>query len=994
MTESIQKKLLRVRPPRVKITYDVETGGAIEKRELPFIVGILADLSGDVASDKPLASLKDRKISDIDRDNFNDVMKITGPRVDLAPILKQDALKELKASGKADDTRIVFNTLEDFEPLKVVLALPTLNAKYRARGQIRGLQAKAESSDAVSAWLDAWVSGEDANALDLLQKQLINALNGKLLAADAKPEQRQALFGLQDKLLAKQAAVAAVTTASNASPADVKAANDAAAAAAKAADAAAKLATDKKKAADDAQKAAEAEGADDAAKTAAADAKKAADEAQAASAAAAAAKAEADAKAMATDPVKAKAAADTAVTAAVTELQNWGLLAAAPTLDLTKPEDAATLAIAAGNGLMLANALAVSDTPENRISAGNLLTALRDTGEEGPTSSDDERLRYRLRDDAFARLGKANAEAFAAQIGTPNPSAPAGDATWARALLLLGLVAEDDPGAIKKEAYANPKEFQEASGLADCRGRTLSFAAYLGNAANTSRAQVADNVFPLLALLRSDDSGFAAAIALQRLHYFAEQILANLQAKDVNLLKALKKGAAAVIDERVTLIDQDLSKALSAIMHSDSFKAVEATWRGLAYLVMHTETGEMLKLRVLNASKEDLRKDMEKAVEFDQSALFKMVYEAEYGTYGGYPYSLLVGGYEIGGGNDDITFLKKISEVAAAAHAPFIAAASNELFGLDGFDKLGKPRDLKKIFESQELEGWREFREMEDARYVSLVLPRVLLRLPYGRPEKRNTIQCEGLNFEEQVGMNGAEAILNPNGDPVSYPAPDNGNFLWGNAAYILAERITNAFSLYNWTAAIRGVEGGGLVEGLPIYTYTSSSGTTDLLCPTEVSITDRREKELNDLGFISLCHCKGTGKAAFFGGQTTNLPKKYFSDDANANARISAMLPYMLAASRFAHYIKVIVRDKVGSFLTRANVESYLNTWIANYVLLDDNATQEVKATYPLRAASVIVTEVPGEPGAYRATAFLRPHFQLEELTASLRLVAKIPGG
>jgi type VI secretion system ImpC/EvpB family protein len=451
-------------------------------------------------------------------------------------------------------------------------------------------------------------------------------------------------------------------------------------------------------------------------------------------------------------------------------------------------------------------------------------------------------------------------------------------------------------------------------------------------------------------------------------------------------------GATTVIDAQVACINRQLNGAVSAILHAESFKQVEATWRGLHYLVARTKTSHVLKLRVLNVTKEELRDDLLKAAEFDQSALFKMVYEAEYGTYGGFPYSLLIGAYELGGDQVDIDFLKKISEVAASAHAPFIASASNKLFGLSGFEKLEKPRDLRKIFEEAELINWRSFRESEDARYVSLVLPRALLRLPYGKPEKRNTIECESFQFEEIVGEKDAEPIFSEHGDVLSYPTPGTENFLWGNAAFMLAERITNAFSLYSWTAAIRGVEGGGLVENLPVYTYTSDAGTTELFCPTEVSITDRRAKELNDLGFISLCHCKGTGKAAFFGGQTTNPPKKYFSDEANANARISAMLPYMLAASRFAHYIKVIMREKIGSFLTRANVESYLNTWIANYVLLDDNASQEVKSSYPLRSASVVVTEVPGEPGSYKATVFIKPHFQLEELTTSIRLVANLP--
>jgi type VI secretion system ImpC/EvpB family protein len=281
---------------------------------------------------------------------------------------------------------------------------------------------------------------------------------------------------------------------------------------------------------------------------------------------------------------------------------------------------------------------------------------------------------------------------------------------------------------------------------------------------------------------------------------------------------------------------------------------------------------------------------------------------------------------------------------------------------------------------------------MEDARYVSLVLPRALLRLPYGSADKRNTTPCEGINFDEHVGGHGAVAVYSKTGQPLSYPDPQPNHFLWGNPAYLLGQRITNAFSLYRWTAAIRGAEGGGLVENLPNYYYTSSNGSTQNFCPTEVSITDRREKELNDLGFITLCHCKGTTQAAFFGGQTTNQPKKYFSDSANANAKISAMLPYMLAASRFAHYIKVMMRSKIGSFMTRGNVEDYLNSWISNYVLLDDNASQEAKAGYPLREARVNVTEVPGEPGSYRATVFLKPHFQLEELTTSIRLVANLP--
>ena len=317
-----------------------------------------------------------------------------------------------------------------------------------------------------------------------------------------------------------------------------------------------------------------------------------------------------------------------------------------------------------------------------------------------------------------------------------------------------------------------------------------------------------------------------------------------------------------------------------------------------------------------------------------------------------------------------MSLLEKISGVAAAAHAPFITAGSPKLFDMDGFFQLGVPRDLAKLFESTELVKWHSLRDAEDSRYVTLTLPHVLMRLPYGP----DTVPVDGFDFAEEV--NGI----------------DNSKFCWGNPAYVLGQRINNAFALFGWTAAIRGVEGGGIVEGLPAYTFKTTDGDIALKCPTEVAITDRREKELSDLGFISLCHCKGTDYAAFFGGQTTQKAKVYNTDDANANATISARLPYIMAASRFAHYIKVIMRDKIGSFMTKGEVAKYLNTWIANYVLLNDDAPQTMKAKYPLREARIDVFDVPGKPGSYRAIVYLRPHFQLEELTASIRLVATLP--
>jgi type VI secretion system protein ImpC len=424
----------------------------------------------------------------------------------------------------------------------------------------------------------------------------------------------------------------------------------------------------------------------------------------------------------------------------------------------------------------------------------------------------------------------------------------------------------------------------------------------------------------------------------------------------------------ASIKDRIAQIDALLSAQVNEILHNSAFQTLEASWRGLSYLVQSTETGPMLKLRLLNVTKKEIGTDMEKAPEFDQSVLFKRVYEDEYGTFGGNPYSILVGDFEFGRNAQDIRTLELLSNVAAAAHAPFISSASPKLFDWDSFTEMNGPRDLSKGFESAELVKWRSFRDSEDSRYVALTVPHVLMRGPYEEG------QIEGINFVEDV--NGT----------------DHAKYLWGNSAYALAARITHAFALYKWCAAIRGVEGGGLVEGLPAHTFKTSDGDVVLKCPTEIAITDRREKELNDLGFISLVHCKGTDYAAFFGGQTTNKPKLYNTNEANANSRISGMLPYILAASRFAHYIKVIMRDKIGSFMTKDNVAKFLNTWISDYILLNDEAPQSVKAAFPLREARVDVAEVPGKPGVYKAVVFLKPHFQLDELSVSIRLVAELP--
>ena len=406
-------------------------------------------------------------------------------------------------------------------------------------------------------------------------------------------------------------------------------------------------------------------------------------------------------------------------------------------------------------------------------------------------------------------------------------------------------------------------------------------------------------------------------------------------------------------------------------MHHADFQKLESTWTGLHYLCKHTSTGSMMKIQVFNATKKELVRDFKTAIDFDQSALFKKVYEEEFGTFGGAPFGTLIGDFEISRQPEDMYFVEQMSHVAAAAHAPFISAASPEMFGLDGFTDLGKPRDLSKVFDTVEYAKWKSFRDSEDARYVGLTVPRFLGRLPFN-PKDGSTV--EGFNFVEDVD------------------GSDHSKYLWVNTAYAMAARLTAAFENYGWCAAIRGVEGGGLVEDLPTHTFKTDEGEIALKCPTEIAITDRREKELSDLGFIPLVHCKNTDYAAFFGAQSAQKAKRYDSDAANSNAALSSQLQYMFAVCRIAHYLKSMMRDKVGSFASTSAVEQYLNKWIYQYVTSDDDATHEVKAQYPLREARVDVSEVPGRPGHFRATAFIRPHFQLDELTVSLRLVAELP--
>jgi len=429
-------------------------------------------------------------------------------------------------------------------------------------------------------------------------------------------------------------------------------------------------------------------------------------------------------------------------------------------------------------------------------------------------------------------------------------------------------------------------------------------------------------------------------------------------------------GLTASIDARIAEIDALLSDQLNEILHVPDFQALEASWRGLKHLVDKSETGMMLKLKVLNVSRKDLVKDFRASADFDQSALFKKLYEEEYGTFGGAPYAAFIGDYAFSRHPEDLYLLEQLSHVAGAAHAPFISAAAPALLGIQSFADIGRARDLAKIFDTVEYAKWKAFRDSEDARYTGLVLPRVLGRLPYGA----ETCPVDAFDFEEDVD------------------GTEHDKYLWTNAIYAYAARLTQAFAQFGWLAAIRGVEGGGLVDGLPAHTFRTDDGEVALKCPTEVAITDRTEKLLADLGFISLVHCKNTDYASFFSGQSAQKPRSYNADAANVNARLSTQLPYIFAVSRIAHYMKSIMRDKIGSFASRQNVEDFLNAWLAQYVLLDDSASQEAKSKYPLREARVDVVEVPGKAGVYRAAAFLRPHFQLDELTISLRLVAELP--
>lgn len=430
---------------------------------------------------------------------------------------------------------------------------------------------------------------------------------------------------------------------------------------------------------------------------------------------------------------------------------------------------------------------------------------------------------------------------------------------------------------------------------------------------------------------------------------------------------------AETIKELIARIDKTLGEQINQILHNPDFQKLESAWRGLHYLVNNTETDEHLKIRVMNIAKKDLHKTVKKykGAAWDQSPIFKRLYEEEYGQLGGEPYGCLVADYYFDHSGPDVELLGEMAKISAAAHAPFISGTASSLFQMESWRELSNPRDLSKIFQTPEYAAWRSLRESEDSRYIGLAMPRFLARAPYGA--KTNPV--EAFDFEEDV------------------TGADHEAYSWANSAYAMAVNINRSFKLYGWCSRIRGIESGGAVEGLPTHTFPTDDGGVDMSCPTEIAISDRREAELARNGFMPLIHKKNTDFAAFIGAQSLHKPAQYDDPDASANANLAARLPYLFATCRFAHYLKCIVRDKVGSFKERDDMKKWLQKWIMQYVDGDPaHSSEETKAKKPLAAAEVVVEEIEGNPGYYAAKFFLKPHYQLEGLTVSLRLVSKLP--
>ena len=452
-----------------------------------------------------------------------------------------------------------------------------------------------------------------------------------------------------------------------------------------------------------------------------------------------------------------------------------------------------------------------------------------------------------------------------------------------------------------------------------------------------------------------------------------EEAVRTLAEHALDATTLIVSDAIATIQSLIAEMDRKLTEQINEIIHHSEFQAVESAWRGLHHLVYNTETDETLKIRVLCASKTEISRNLRKykGVAWDQSPLFKKIYEEEYGQIGGEPYGCLIGDYYFDHTPPDVELLSSFAQIAAASHAPFIASAAPHLLRMDSWQELANPRDITKILGTPEHAAWRSFRDSDNSRYVALTMPRTLGRLPYGA----KTSPVDEFDFEETAD------------------GEDSSKYLWTNAAYAMGVNLTRSFKLYGWLSCIRGVESGGLVEGLPVHSFPTDDGGVDLKCPTEIAISDRREAELSKNGLLPLLHRKNTDMAVFIGAQTLNKPVKYENPDASANAELSARLTYLFATCRFAHYLKCMVRDKIGSFKERDDIERWLNRWIQNYVHPSPHiASEEARAMKPLAEAKVTVNSVEDNPGYYAAQFHLRPHYQLEGLSVSLRLVSRLP--
>lgn len=466
---------------------------------------------------------------------------------------------------------------------------------------------------------------------------------------------------------------------------------------------------------------------------------------------------------------------------------------------------------------------------------------------------------------------------------------------------------------------------------------------------------------------------------LLRAEGFHEQLRAWIEAANVDPQTTSLRKAARTINREIAKIDEAITGQVNAILHHPSFQKLEGSWRGLRYLVDQQDDFEHVKIRMLNISWKQLVRDLDRSIEFDQSQLFRKVYSDEFGNPGGEPFSVLMGDYEIkpgfqsGNSMSDIDALGAISQVAAASFAPFLSSAHPSLLSLSSFSEFHRPSDWKGIFDQPEFRKWNSLRRTPDSRFLGLVFPRILMRKPYEMSDRAEY----GFRFEEDCS------------------GPGTNKLLWGNAAYALAAVTMRSFQQTGWPASIRGVRSreaeAGVVTGLPEYPFRTGEGKSSLHCPIETVITDKQESEMCEMGFMPLCHCKDSNRAAFYSAPSVQQAEHFDEKFASVNARISSMLQYMLCVSRLAHYIKVIGRDKVGSYAEAIDCENYLNEWLQQYITQDEQAPLDVKAQFPLRAAQVSVREQPGKPGQYFCTIHLQPHYDLDDIVSSITLSTEL---